>query len=121
MPRNSDGSPRSPQVDFLETAVTRLDQIINNGQSLAVVGSDPAGDHGAIEVLEIIEEPIVVAWRDAFDWLATFLGNRRDYHKRRQTKTKVEIDLMRRALEERGIDVKKLEREADDAADNSIT
>jgi hypothetical protein len=117
MPRNSDGSPRSPQVDFLEKMVERLDKVINEGNSLAVVHDEDQ----SILVDEIIEEPVLVAWRDAFDWLATFLGNRRDYHKRRQTKTKVEMDLMRRALEERGIDVKKLEKEADDAADDSIS
>lgn len=120
MPRNTDGSPSAPKVDFLEKAVERFDALINNGHSLAIVGTDEKDPLAVAEVVEIIEEPIVVAYRDAFEWLATFLGNRRDYHKRRQTKQKIELQLMEEALSRHGVDVKKIQKEADRAADDSI-
>jgi deoxyribodipyrimidine photolyase-like uncharacterized protein len=110
------GGPKAPSVEALEKLVARLDEIINSGDSLAVVG-----DGENAEVGELWNEPDVVVMRDALDWTLTYLGNRRDYHKRRNVKTKVEMELFRERLEAAGVDVKKLEKEASEAADDSIT
>jgi hypothetical protein len=99
--------------------IKRLDEIIDNGFSLAVL-DDSKDPENIGTVHEIIEEQVLVGWRDAFDWLATFLENRRDYHKKRQVKTKVEMQLLEDALTRSGVDVAKIKKEAERAADDSI-
>jgi hypothetical protein len=101
--------------------VERLDEIINKGDSLARV-TEVENKNGAetLEVEELYEEALLVGWRDAFEWLAVFLENRRDYHKKRNTSTKIEIQLMEEALQRAGVDTKKIRKDAERAADDTI-
>lgn len=119
--KNEQGAPRAPKIDFLNKMVERLDEIINKGDSLARV-TEVENKNGAetLEVEELYEEALLVGWRDAFEWLAVFLENRRDYHKKRNTSTKIEIQLMEEALQRAGVDTKKIRKDAERAADDTI-
>lgn len=115
MARTEQGAPRAPKIDFLLKMVERLDEIINAGDTLARVTGDDA------EIAELYEESLLVGWHDAFDWLATFLENRRDYHKKRNTSNKLEMQLLEEALKRHGVDTTKIRKDAERAADDSIT
>jgi hypothetical protein len=118
--KTESGAPRAPKIEFLIKMVERLDEIINAGDSLARV-SEQAGDENSLAIDELFEEALLVGWRDAFEWLQVFLENRRDYHKKRNTSAKLEIQLMEEALQRAGVDTKKIRKEAERAADDSIT
>jgi hypothetical protein len=118
--KTESGAPRAPKIEFLAKMIERLDEIINAGDSLGRIGESEA-DSTHPEIFEIFEEQLLVGWRDAFDWLVTFLENRRDYHKKRNTSAKLEIQLMEEALQRAGVDTKKIRKEAERAADDSIT
>jgi uridylate kinase len=115
MTKNSD-APRAPKIDFLNMMVERIDKVIDEGNSIAVVSGE--GDDMAVE--ELLEEKVLVGWRDAFEWLAVFLENRRDYHKKRNTANKLELQLLEDALKRAGVDTAKIRKEAENAADDSI-
>lgn len=115
MSRNPD-APKAPKVKFLDEMVDKLDDLINKGGELAFIH----GDADVNENLENLGEATTVDIREALDWLATMLGNRRDYHKRRQIKQKREYELLREALAKRNVDVDALEKEAEKAADESL-
>jgi hypothetical protein len=120
MAKTEQGAPRAPKIEFLEKMVERLDEIINEGMSLAVIteGEEPSKDP---VIHEYLEEQLLVGWRDAFEWLQVFLENRRDYHKKRNTANKVEMQLLEDALKRHGVDTAKIRKEAERAADDSIT
>jgi hypothetical protein len=116
--KTESGAPRAPKIEFLAKMVERLDETIDAGHSLAVIGDD---EDGGMKIYEILEEQLLVGWRDAFEWLQVFLENRRDYHKKRNTSSKIELQLMEEALQRAGVDTKKIRKEAERAADDSIT
>jgi hypothetical protein len=104
--------------------IERLDEIIDAGDSLARITDDAESDRATdvvASIVEIYDEQLLVGWRDAFEWLQVFLENRRDYHKKRNTSAKLEIQLMEEALQRAGVDTKKIRKEAERAAGDSIT
>jgi hypothetical protein len=124
MARTEQGAPRAPKIEFLEKMVERLDDIINKGDSLGRISDPPGKGESAnteLQVEEIFEEALLVGWHDAFEWLLVFLENRRDYHKKRNTANKVEMQLLEDALKRAGVDTAKIRKEAERAADDSIT
>lgn len=121
MARTEQGAPRAPKIEFLEKMVERLDSIINSGDSLARVSDGKGEDGASLQIDELFEEALLVGWHDAFEWLLVFLENRRDYHKRRNTSNKIEMQLLEDALKRAGVDTAKIRKEAERAADDSIT
>jgi hypothetical protein len=114
------GGPKTPKIEFLTAMIMRLDAIVNNGESLAVVGDSLDPENKDVVIVEILDEPTLIAWRDALEWLEVFLTNRRDYHKRQNISKKITTQLLEDALARAGVDTKKIRAEAERAADDSI-
>lgn len=119
MARTEQGAPRAPKIEFLNKMVERLDEIINSGETLGRLTEST--DKTEWQLAEVFEEQLLVGWHDAFEWLAVFLENRRDYHKKRNTANKVEMQLLEDALQRAGVDTAKIRKEAERAADDSIS
>lgn len=105
---------KSPDVQTLRTLVELIDEVINAGHEVLI--TDPENVQNPTQ----IAEPTLVAMRDALEWTYVFLLNRRDYHKKRNAKTKVLESLLKEKLEAAGINVAKIERDADRIADDKI-
>jgi hypothetical protein len=95
-------APKSPSLKTLEKNIQMIDEIIDSGQEVG------------------IDEPRLVDIRDALDWTHTFLINRRDYHRKRQTMQKVETALLEERLQAAGIDVKQIKKDAERLAEDAI-
>ena len=111
-------STKSPDVRKCRALYERIDDVINNGHDVAIVDASSSKEHP--EALDYISEPDLVAMRDALEWVYVFLMNRRDYHKRRNTKTKVEMQLLEDALRRKGIDVESIKKNAASVADDEV-
>ena len=103
-------APKSPELKKLTKHIAMLDDVINNGWDVAIANITDPLENSTIHTY--ITEPTLVEIRDALDWVLTFLENRRDYHKKRQTKAKVEQALMEEKLREAGVDIDSLRKDA---------
>jgi hypothetical protein len=109
-------APKSPNLKALQNWIDELDQLINEGHDLAIATNGTAMD----SITHVWKETRVVELRDALDWTHTYLINRRDYHRKRQTMQKVTEALLEEKLQEAGIDVKKLKRDAERLAEDEM-
>lgn len=102
---NDNNAPKSPELKKLAKHIQTIDEIINSGWDVTA-----HTDKGEPQVE--FKESELVEIRDALDWTLTFLENRRDYHKKRQTKAKVEQALMEEKLREAGVDIDAIRKSA---------
>lgn len=111
-------TPKSPNLKQLEQTINMIDEIINAGHDVAFGEITDALENSTIA--GYIDETQLVVMRDALDWTHTYLVNRRDYHKKRQTLQKIETALLEEKLQEAGIDVRKLKHDAERLADDEM-
>jgi hypothetical protein len=100
-------APKSPALPRLRKHIQTIDEVIDSGVDVTF------GD-------AILPEAFLVDVRDALDWTLTFLENRRDYHRKRQTQQKIEMALLEEKLASAGIDVRKLKSDAVRLAEDAI-
>jgi hypothetical protein len=93
---------KSPQIPVLVKLINKIDQSINDGAELELT------------------EPEAVDTVDILRWVLTFLSNRRDYHAKRTTQTKIERALLEDALRGRGVDLEALKKKARDAVADAL-
>jgi len=71
------------------------------------------------EILEL-EEVDAVDVYEALDWVCDFLAKRRDYHKGRSVKQRVERQVLEEALRAHGVDIAEVKRRAHSAVSDAL-
>jgi hypothetical protein len=118
-------APKSPALPRLRKHIELLDLVINEGYDVEIIdreegSKDSEGNPVEQCFIDHVAEAQLVEIRDALDWTLTFLENRRDYHRKRQTQQKIEMALLEEKLASAGVDVRKLKSDAVRLAEDAI-
>lgn len=111
MRETANGTPKSPALTQLKKSLDLLNDIVDGGLDLVIVDGETTLAVRETQIVDII---------DALNWAYVFLLNRKDYHKKRTTQQKIEIELLKDQLKSRGIDVERLERRASSIAEDKM-